>query len=105
MIVVARFTVEPDQADRFRADAATALRVLAERPGFVGGRLARAIDDGSTWLLVTEWEGVGAYRRALGGYDVKLAANPLLARSWDEPTAYEVLLDTETGESASDATH
>ena len=28
------------------------------------------------WCLVTEWESVGAYRRALGGFDVKITAVP-----------------------------
>jgi hypothetical protein len=46
---------------------------------------------------VTEWESVGAYRRALSSYDVKLHATPLLARSLDEPSAYEVLAEAAVG--------
>jgi hypothetical protein len=41
---------------------------------------------------VTEWESVGAYRRALGHYEVKLRATPLLAQSVDQPSAFEALL-------------
>ena len=40
-------------------------------------------------MLVTTWEHVGAYRRALSSYDVKLHAVPLLSRAIDEPSAYE----------------
>ena len=40
-------------------------------------------------MLTTEWEGPGAYRRALSAYDVKLAAVPTLSRAIDEPSAYE----------------
>ena len=40
-------------------------------------------------MLTTEWESVGAYRRALSAYDVKLTAVPVLSRALDEPSAYE----------------
>ena len=42
-------------------------------------------------MLLTEWAGVGAYRRSLGAYDVKVDAAPLLALGRDEPSAFEVL--------------
>ncbi len=100
MLVVSRFAVGQDDAATFETQAADALAALSERPGFVGGRVARAVDDPAVWLLVTEWVGVGAWRRALGGYDVKLRASPLLARSIDEPSAFEDLLVVdETGQS------
>lgn len=103
MIVLTRFAVEPGDEDTFRAQAQAALGALAERPGWRGGRLGRAVDDGRAWLLLTEWESVGAYRRALGGYDVKLHATPLLARAIAEPSAYEVLEAGDAGDRAGDA--
>jgi hypothetical protein len=42
-------------------------------------------------VLSTEWEGVGAYRRALSSYDVKMTAPEALAHAVQEPSAYEVL--------------
>jgi len=77
---------------QFGEQAAIALRVLAERPGFRRGSLGRATDDAQAWLLFTEWDSVGAYRRALGGYEVKLRATPVLARALDQPSAFEELL-------------
>jgi hypothetical protein len=41
--------------------------------------------------------GVGAYRRALSSYEVKLAATPVLALGRDEPSAFEVLVEVEDG--------
>ena len=41
--------------------------------------------------MTTEWEGVGAYRRSLSSYDVKVDAAPLLSLGRDEPSAFEVL--------------
>ena len=46
-------------------------------------------------MLTTEWEGPGAYRRALSAYDVKLAAVPTLSRALDEPSAYEPVVPGE----------
>ena len=42
-------------------------------------------------MLVTRWQDVGSYRRALSSYDVKVGAVPLLSRAIDEPSAYEPL--------------
>ncbi|MFC0099148.1 antibiotic biosynthesis monooxygenase family protein [Micromonospora marina] len=91
MLVTNRFVVEAETVDEFTRAAHDALAALAARPGYLRGELLRALDDPDHWLLVTEWESVGAYRRALGGFDVKVTAVPLLARSMDEPSAYETL--------------
>lgn len=91
MLVVTRYRVAPQDGESFQADALAALRVLTARPGCTGGTLGRAIDDPGLWTLTTTWESVGAYRRALSGYDVKLVAVPLMYRALDEATAFEPL--------------
>ncbi|HKE64868.1 MAG TPA: antibiotic biosynthesis monooxygenase [Micromonosporaceae bacterium] len=99
MLVVNRFIVPPEEpahAD-FAERAAAALEVLAARPGYVRGAVGRAYDDPTRWSLQTEWESVGAYRRALGNFDVRVHATPLLASSVDEPSAYEVLATAAPG--------
>jgi hypothetical protein len=91
--MIAVLHLRPADGDTgFEAQAAEVLRILAERPGFVKGTLGRATDDESEWLLLTEWESVGAYRRGLGGYQVKLIGTPLLAQAEDRPSAFEPLL-------------
>ncbi len=90
MLVVNRFQVTGPVAE-FTDRAQAALTVLAARPGYLRGSLNRAYDEPALWTLVTEWESVGAYRRALGNFDVKVTATPLLAQSIDEPSAYEEL--------------
>jgi quinol monooxygenase YgiN len=90
-MVVSRFRVPEADAEEFRAALERAHAVLAGRPGFASGRIGRNLDDQSLWTLVTTWENVGAYRRALSSYDVKLHAVPLLSRAIDEPSAFEVV--------------
>jgi quinol monooxygenase YgiN len=91
VLVVSRFRVPVEEGEAFRAELAAAHTALTERPGYVDGQVGRNLDDPSLWVLTTRWENVGAYRRALSSYDVKLNAVPLLSRAVDEPSAYEVV--------------
>jgi quinol monooxygenase YgiN len=86
----------PDFADRARA----ALAALAARPGYLRGTLGRSTDDPDAWVLLTEWENVGSYRRALGNYEVKLHASTLLADAVDLPSSFEPLLEVAPGGAA-----
>jgi hypothetical protein len=97
VLVVTRFVVEEADQPAFAERARAALEVLATRTGYRDGRLARAIDDVRNWCLIVDWETVGAYRRALSAFEVKVRATPLLAESVDEPSAYEVLAAAEPG--------
>jgi hypothetical protein len=97
VLVLNRFLVDEDAAPAFTERAHAALAALAARPGYVRGQLTRSLDEPSHWCLVTEWESVGTYRRALGDFDVKVYATPLLAESLDEPSAYEALATAEPG--------
>jgi heme-degrading monooxygenase HmoA len=89
VLVVLRFTIAAAETDGFHAAAREALEALASRPGHLSGRLLRAVEDPTGWLVVTEWDGVGSWRRALSSYDVRVRATPLLARSAAGPSAYE----------------
>lgn len=79
------------------ADAEQALMALAARPGYLRGSTGPAADDPASWVLVTEWGTVGDYRRALGAFDVKVHATPLLARAVDQPSAFEQVISVEPG--------
>ena len=83
--------------EAFAERARLALGVLAGCSGYRRGDLARAYDDPTRWCLLTEWESVGAYRRALGAFDVKVHAVPLLAQALDEPSAFEPLASAAPG--------
>jgi heme-degrading monooxygenase HmoA len=89
VIVVNRFRVPAQETNAFRGDLDRARQVLSVQAGYVAGRIGRNVDEPELWVLVTEWEGPGAYRRALSSYDVKAAAVATLSRAIDEPGAYE----------------
>ncbi|MDT4916243.1 MAG: hypothetical protein QOH89_943 [Pseudonocardiales bacterium] len=96
MFAITHFSGDADFADRARV----ALAALAARPGYLRGTLGRSTDDPAAWTLLTEWENVGSYRRALGNYEVKLHATPLLAAALDLPAAFEALLTVAPGGAA-----
>ena len=92
MLVVTRYAVGADGGADFLVRARAALVALAARPGWRSGRIGRATDDRGLWVLTTEWDSVGAYRRALSAYEVKVEAVPLLSLAVDEVSAFEVLV-------------
>ena len=94
MLVVARLrSPEVHGADggeaEFLAGVRDALTAFAARPGHLASRLCRALDDPTLWVLVSEWQNVGSYRRALSSYDVRMASGRLMGAVINEPTAYE----------------
>jgi len=98
VLVVSRYRVDADR-DAWLAHMRAALGVLGESDGFIRGQIAQATDDASLMVVATSWTGVGAYRRALSRFEVKMHVIPLLSTAIDEPSAFEsvVVLD-EAGE-------
>ncbi len=91
MVAQIAFVLPPAAAVAFPAGAQGALDALARAAGFRSGRLARALDAPESWLLTTEWDGPGPWRRALSSFEVRLALTPLLVHAVDAPGAFEVL--------------
>ena len=84
-----RLRVPEADAGGFAAGVDVLLAELAGRPGFRDGELGRCTDDDGLWALVTRWDGVGAYRRALSAAEVKLAGAPVWVYALDEPGVYQ----------------
>jgi hypothetical protein len=89
MIAIARFELALSQAVDFRAELESVKAVLSEAAGFISGTIGQNLDEPTLWVLTTEWQNVGSYRRALSSTRAKLEAIPVLARAIDEPGAYE----------------
>ena len=89
MIAIARFQVHLKDSLDFSTELEAVKAVLAEAAGFKSATVGQNLDDPTLWVLTTEWENVGSYRRALSSTRAKLEAIPVLARAIDEPGAYE----------------
>jgi heme-degrading monooxygenase HmoA len=88
VFAVTRLRVTGDDGEALAAAVPALLEALAARPGFQGGELGRAADDPDLWALVTRWDGVGFYRRALSAAEVKIAGAPVWVFAVDEPGVY-----------------
>ncbi len=88
VVAVTRFRVPDEAADGLAVDAGVLLGALTARPGFGTGTFGRAVDDPGLFALVTTWEGVGAYRRALSAFEVKVAGAPVWLHAVDEPGVF-----------------
>ena len=88
MFVVTRLRVAEQDAEALAGQVATLLTALAARPGFVDGRWGQAPDDPSLWALLSRWDDVGSYRRALSAAEVKIAGAPVWVHAVDEPGVY-----------------
>lgn len=89
MLAIARFCIPRNDAVDFRNELEQVKVVLSAAAGFISGSIGQNLDDPTLWVLTTEWENVGSYRRALSSTRAKLEAIPILARAIDEPGAYE----------------
>jgi hypothetical protein len=88
VFAVTRLRASGADGETLTAAAPALLAALAERPGFLGGELGQAADDPSLWALVTRWDGVGPYRRALSAAEVKITGAPVWVFALDEPGVY-----------------
>ena len=88
MFAVTRLRVTDQDGAALSAAVAALLAALSARPGFRDGELGRSADDPALWALVTRWDGVGSYRRALSAAEVKIAGAPIWVHALDEPGVY-----------------
>jgi quinol monooxygenase YgiN len=87
MLALIRYSVPSGQTEEFLAQAHDIVDTLAGQPGYVRGRVTRSVDEPELWALVSEWEGAGFYRRALGA--ARMAMYPLMTLMINEPSAFE----------------
>jgi heme-degrading monooxygenase HmoA len=88
VFAVTRLRVAEDDAGALAAAVAELLTALSARPGFRDAELGRSADDATLWALVTRWDGVGSYRRALSAAEVKITGAPVWVHAVDEPGVY-----------------
>lgn len=89
MIVLNRFRVSEAERDGFLAQAHAAVDLLRSKPGAESVELVQNLDEPDLWALVSHWDRVGSYRRALNGFESKTVIVPMLSLAIDEASAYD----------------
>ncbi|MFI6510265.1 antibiotic biosynthesis monooxygenase family protein [Streptosporangium sp. NPDC050855] len=87
MLALIRYSVPQARTEEFLARAHEIVDTLAAQPGCLRGRVTRSVDEPELWALVSEWEGAGFYRRALGA--ARMVMYPLMTLMINEPSAFE----------------
>jgi hypothetical protein len=88
VFAVTRLRATGDDGAALPGAVAALLGALGDRPGFLGGELGRSTEDPDLWALLTRWDGVGSYRRALSAAEVKITGAPVWVHALDEPGVY-----------------
>jgi hypothetical protein len=88
MFAVTRLRASGDDGAALTAAVPALLAALGARHGFRDGELGQSADDPTLYALVTRWDGIGSYRRALSAADVKITGAPVWVFALDEPSVY-----------------
>jgi quinol monooxygenase YgiN len=88
VFVLTRLRPPDGEAAEFARAGAALLGALSARPGFLGGEVGRAAEEPGLWALLTRWDGVGSYRRALSAAEVKITGAPVWVHAVDEPGVF-----------------
>lgn len=94
MLAVNRLRAFDSPDEQVSAELSVLIDVLATQPGFRNARAGHCLDEPDVWILLSEWESIGTYRRALSSHAVKTSGYPVFVRVVDEPGAYELLIST-----------
>lgn len=92
MLAVNRIRAQRDDPAILLEQVGALIDALAGQPGFVRAQVGRNLDEPDLWVLITEWDSVGTYRRGLSSHVVKASGYPIFLQMQDEPGAYEQLL-------------
>lgn len=85
MLAIIRFR---SPGDDFEDRVAHVVDFWRSCPGNLRADVVRNLDDPDLWAIVTEWDGVGSYRRSFQGYEAKMILTEVLLLALDEPSAY-----------------
>jgi len=88
LIVVSTLVArEPDFIDRIEES----ISILSKLPGCITVELARSLDSETDYLLVSRWESVGHYRKALSNFEVKSVVIPFISICSTDSVTAEVI--------------
>ena len=97
MLVITRHRVNAENMREWLEIAKAAIAPLATRPGCQSVQIGMATDEADLVVIVSAWESVGAYRKALSNFDVKAQSIPFLSTAVDESSAFEVVFESRDG--------
>ena len=101
--VIAQLVVPEGDRAQFDQGYARIGELVGQSPGFLSSELGQSTDSLQDLTLIHRWEGVGAYRKFLSRYEVKLEVIPFLSKFTKESVTVEIISDSQSDMSQSAA--
>lgn len=95
----AQWSFEVTDYSSWRSSLTDVLEVLQASAGFVSLHLLHSPDEVQHYSVISQWQNVGSYRRAVSSTSAKLVIWPFLSTMIDQPSTFETLLAVSDGES------
>ena len=94
----AQWSFEVTDYALWHADLMAVTEVLQSSVGFESLSLLHSPDEPTHYSVLSKWQDVGSYRRALSATNAKLVVWPFLASMLPTPTVFETLLEVSPSE-------
>ena len=94
--VIAQLVVPEGDRAQFDQGYVRVGELVAQSPGFLSSELGQSTDSLQDLTLIHRWEGVGAYRKFLSRYEVKLEVIPFLSKFTKESVTVEIINDSQS---------
>jgi quinol monooxygenase YgiN len=70
--------------------------LCAQSPGFLSSELGQSTDSLEDFTMIHRWADVGAYRKFLSRYEVKLEVIPFLSTFTKDSVTVEIIMDSQS---------
>ncbi len=94
--VVAQLVVTAGERDSFDQGFERMRELFAQSPGFLSMELGQSTDSLEDLTLIHRWCDVGAYRKVLGRYEVKLEVIPFLSTFALDSVTVEIISNSQS---------
>ncbi len=94
--VVAHLVVPSAERDAFDQGYDRMGELFTQSSGFLSMELGQSTDSLEEFTLIHRWQDVGAYRKVLSRYEVKLEVIPFLSKFTRDSATVEIIRDSES---------
>ena len=95
--VVAQLVVPAAARAQFEQGSERMMELCAQSPGFLSSELGQSTDSLEDYTVIHRWADVGAYRKFLSRYEVKLEVIPFLSTFTKDSVTVEIIWDSQSG--------
>ncbi len=96
--VIAQLAVPAGARGQFEQGYDRMVKLCAQSPGFLSGELGQSTDSLEDFTVIHRWADVGAYRKFLSRYEVKLEVIPFLSTFTKDSVTVEIIMDSQSGQ-------